>query len=122
MAAKKFRFASKGELTIQLSHAYKEVVRNDVGDPISSKIIPGKQAVFSGCYFETDDPDVAKLLQEHPQHWGNDVFWHPSMVDEKNTEDKAKAEQIQDAALGKKQRRVQQQKAAIEGAVSKEED
>lgn len=121
MAGKKFRFVSKGEMKIYLTDEFMDVVRNAAGDPITKKLVPGKVANFSGCYFETDDEDVAKLLQE-TQHWGNDVFWHPTMETAKEGEAKEVSRTIQKAADDKKQRRVNAQKAALEGAVPREED
>lgn len=117
----KFKFRSRGNVTIGLRSSYEDVVYNDAGKPIMTKKVAAVRAVFNGGFFETDDEDIVKMLQEKPD-WGNDVFWDPtSLPKESPPEDKETAKVIADADLSRKKRRKRGIENAKEGSVAKEQ-
>lgn len=120
--AKKYRFISSGSQTIILVGTKTVPQRNSAGDPIDDKKIPAKKAIFNKGYWETDDKELADILMGKPEHWGNDVFWHPTcMPKDAPKEDKKLADRLIDAKIKKSDRRARGIELAKEGGVKRDQ-
>ena len=118
----KFRFVSKGSMTVVLRGSRRIAIRNKFDEPIGMETIPAIKAVFTNGYWETDDADAAQLLQKDVV-WDREVFWHPGCIpaDAPNKpEMKAKAKKMADADIARKQRQRERIERAREGNVPKE--
>lgn len=118
----KFRFVSKGSMTVVLRGSYRKAIRNEFDEPIGMETIPPVKAVFTNGYWETDDADAALLLQKDTV-WDTEVFWHPSCIPTDAPDKpamKAKAKKMADADIARKQRQRERMERALEGNVPKE--
>lgn len=118
----RFRFVSKGSMTVVLRGSYRKAIRNEFDEPIGMETIPPVKAVFTNGYWETDDADAAQLLQKDSV-WITEVFWHPGCLpaDAKDKpEMKVKAKAMADADIARKQRKKERMDRALEGNVAKD--
>lgn len=114
---KRYLFQSSGNLTIVLAGSRKEPVVNAAGQVISMKVIPALKAVFNGGFFQTDNEDIAQLIQT-TANWGNDVYWDPTSVpQETGTEGKEIARKVSNSRRASITRREKGRLAALEGNI-----
>lgn len=118
----KYRFASAGPCTLVLRGSYKDVViSKTTGQPIMTKMVSPVKAVFENSFFETDDGELAQMIQ-NTADWGNNIFWDPTSLPE-NADKRARetAKLVADARQARAKRRVKGIAAAKEGAIPREE-
>ncbi len=118
---KMYRFVSSGSMTIILVGTKRVPQKDSAGFPIDDKIIPAKKAIFDKCYWETDDKILVDILMSKPEHWENDVFWHPtSMPEDTPKEKKAISDRLIRSKVSRAQRRQRGRDNALEGGVARE--
>lgn len=117
----KYMFSGIGNFTVVVAKSYTDVVRNSLGDPITTKKIPAKRAPFDNGYFETDDADIAQLLVEH-KSFGTEFYWNAAMEGKEPKFSKSKSKPIEDSKKAMAKAKAKARKTRLETGMRKEDE
>lgn len=110
----KYRYRSTGNMTLVLAGSRKEVVRNSLGDPVTTKMIQPIKIVFDGGFGQTDS-DVADELIKMDPRWGRTIYYDPTCVpSDANEDEKNLAKNLAKTTVDRGKEKIERVKRAAE--------